>query len=197
MTNRPASHVAAVTIALLLCASSGWAQVPASSFEELRGLVDDGDEVIVVRADGLHMQGKLVTLTPSAVNLVVDERRFLVFSREVPQELSEAEVTTVTRIDSRSEGGYIGFAIGFGLAASGCLADDADAEPFSGTPTITCATQILLGGPIFGSLGALIGRFIDGTINAAVYQAETPRKPVSITPMVVPKGAGALVSVRF
>jgi hypothetical protein len=58
-------------------------------------------------------RGKLVSVTASSLDLAVERRRFLILRERSPQSFTDTVVTTVTRIDSRREGGIIGFIAGF------------------------------------------------------------------------------------
>jgi hypothetical protein len=191
MMNRILWHVTGCATALMLFPTSSGAQTPAASFDELRGVLQDGDEVFVTGADGRRTQGKLLTVTPSSLELAVKKRRLLFLLQEVQQSFANTDVTTVQRLDSGREGAGIGFAAVFiPILIVGCIEDD---------PVLGCGGAAI-GGALWGLVGAVIGRAIDRMHNATVYRAGTPASggtTVSLSPLLTPRATGALLNVRF
>jgi len=192
VSNRMLRHVAACAAALVLYSTGSGAQTPATSFVELRGLLRDGDEVVVTDSEGRRSQGRLLTVTPSSLDLVVETSRFLVLRQRTQQRFSDAAVTTIQRMDSRREGALIGLAVGFfstGFAACG-----------TNWGSVDCSYALIFFSAPVGMLSALLGGEIDRMRNATVYRAGTlapSGATVSLSPFLTPRATGALLNVRF
>jgi hypothetical protein len=184
------SVTACATVLILFPASSG-AQAPATSFDGLRLVVQDGSEVVLTNSDGRRIRGKLVSVTTSSLALVVERPRFLILRERLHQSFTEAAVTTVTRIDSRWEGAIIGFLAGFvPVVLPPCPSNDVDG----------CGLVKVVLGPLAGALGAAIGVAIDGSINTIVYRNGNPSvggATITLSPLINTKTAGASLRLRF
>lgn len=192
MNNRMVRHVAVCAAALMLCPISSGAQTLATSFVELRGLLQDGDEVVVTGSDGRRSQGRLLTVTPSSLYLLVETPKFLVLVRRTQQMFSENAVTRVQRMDSRWEGALIGLSVGFvsfSLAACG-----------SDWGSVDCSYALIFFSAPLGVLSAFLGGEIDRMRNQTVYRAGTlapDGATVSLSPFFTRRATGALLNVRF
>ena len=86
------------------------AQEVATSFEELRFLVEPGETVTVTDANGRESSGKIAELSTSSLGLLMNKTR---------RDLQESEVMVIRqrRPDSLANGAKWGFAAGaaFGL----------------------------------------------------------------------------------
>jgi hypothetical protein len=190
MTNRILWHITACVTALTLFPTSSRAQSPATTFDELRLVVKDGNDVVVTDSNGRRTRGRVATVGASSLDLAVEKPRFLILREHSHQGFTDSAVRTVTRIDSRREGAFIGFLAGFvSVVVAGCNSGDA----------LECDYARILGGPIFGGLGAAIGMLIDGSINEVVYRSDARVGPVTITlsPALTTKSAGASLNLRF
>jgi hypothetical protein len=147
----------------MLLPTSSRAQTAATSFEELRAVMQDGDKVVVTDSDGRRTQGRLTNLTASSIGVMTP--RFWPWQEPTQRSVADRDVRTVQRIDSTRDGALIGFVAGFLPVLVGvCVNDD---------PYVSCAGALVFGGPTVGALGALIGAYIDGTLNTTVYRAGT------------------------
>jgi len=187
--NRILWHVAACASALMLFPTIGGAQIPAASFDELRAVLKDGDQVFLTDSDGRRTRGRLVTVTSSSLDLMVEESRFLFLTRRVPRTFSDTAVTRVARIDSQLNGALIGLAAGsLPVMSAGC-AFDPD----------WCGYYVLFSMPT-GAAGMVIGALVDGMRNATVYRGGTPANrgaTVSLSPLLTRRATGAFLNVRF
>jgi hypothetical protein len=178
-------------MALMLLPADGHAQNPATSFDELRRVVRDGDEVAVVDTNGRRTRGKLLTVTTSSVELATS--RFWRWQKPRQQVFMAPAVTTVTHMDSPWEGVLIGFAAGFvPVTVAACSRDDQSGGD--------CFVSIMLGGPAIGFLGMAIGGLIDWKHSTTVYRRSTPtfgRASFTVSPLVGARMTGGSVSLRF
>jgi hypothetical protein len=181
VTNRIMWHVTACATTLLLFPMSGGAQVPATSFDELRQVLRAGNDVTVAGTDGRITKGKLVEVTASSLTV---ERYRWPWQKRVENNFGDTAVTTVKRMDSPWEGLLLGFAAGsIPTIIAGCH------KNWRGE---ACA--------LVGVVGAAIGGAIDVRHNKTVYRAGTPpagRGTVSLSPSLSTKAAGATLSLRF
>lgn len=191
MKNQILRHLTACVTALMLFPTSSGAQSPATTFDELRLVLHDGNDVVVTDSNGRRTRGKLVSVTTSSLDLVVERPRFLILRERSNQSFTDTVVTTVTRIDSRREGVIVGFFAGFVPV----MHVPCDSRDDGGS----CAFAKIAYGPVCGVLGAAIGMVIDGSINKVVYRTGAPVRPVTITlsPLLNAKTTGASLSLRF
>ena len=188
MSNRILWSIVSCVTALMVFPTSSGAQSPATTFDELRLLVKDGNEVVVTDSNGRRTRGKVATVTASSLDLAVVRPKFLILREHSQRTFTDTTLTTVTRIDSRWEGGVIGLLAGVVPVAVGwCHLGDVECH------------YAILGAPVAGLLGATIGMLIDGSINKVVYRTTAPVRPVSITlsPLLKVNGAGASLKFRF
>ena len=132
-----------------------------------------------------------MTVAASSLDLTLEKRKFLILREHFQRTFTDTAVTRVTRIDSRVEGGIIGFVAGFvPVVLAPCDSHDDGGY---------CELGKIIFGPLSGALGAGIGMLIDGSINKVVYRTTAPVRPVTITvsPLLKPKSAGASLSLRF
>ena len=145
----------------------------ASSFEQLALLVESGDRITVTDSAGSERTGRIVGLSPSALELLVDGAR---------HDFREAQVDTIRqwRHDSLRNGMWFGLAIG---AALGAKADNPSAP------------GAILG--LFAAAGMGIGVGIDALIPSrqVIYQSTGVARRVTVAPLVAGSGRG--VAVRF
>jgi hypothetical protein len=189
MMNRLFWHVAGCATALMLCPTSSGAQTPAASFHELRAIVKDGDQVLLTDSNGRLTRGRLITIAPSSLGLMVEEPRFLFLTRRMPQTFSDSDVTTVARIDSRWNGALIGFAVGF-----------RPGWPLPCDSGLYCELGTAFVAPALGVLGAVSGFVLDGTINQTVYRGTSPASggaTLSLSPVLTRRSTGALLNIEF
>ena len=133
-------------------------------------------------------------MTSSSVDLALEKPKFLILREHSQRTFTDTDVTTVTRLDTRWQGGLIGFVAGYVPVTVG-LCNSGDGEEAAWN----CLGGLILAGPIFGLAGAAIGMFIDGSINEVVYRSDAHVHPVTITvsPLLKPKSAGASLRLGF
>jgi hypothetical protein len=190
MRNRILWQTVACVTALMLFPTSSHAQSPAATFDALRLLVKDGNEVVVTDSNGRRTRGKVASVTSDSLHLALERPKFLILREHSERTFTDTTVTTVTRTDSRWQGGVIGLLAGFvPVAVRSCNSGDA----------LECDYGVILGAPLAGLLGAGIGMLIDGSINRVVYRTTAPVRPLSITlsPLLNVNGTGASLKLRF
>ena len=194
MTNRIVWHIAGCVTALMLFPTSSRAQSSATTFDELRRNVRDGNEVIITNADGQRTRGKLTSMTASSLELGLQKRRWLILMERTQQTFTDAAVVTVTRVDSTWDGGFLGFVAGSVPVALG-LCNSGDGEEAAWN----CLGGLVFAGPLAGLTGGAIGAWIDGRMNQIVYRTAAPVRPVTITvlPLLNPKAPGASLRLGF
>jgi hypothetical protein len=194
MTNRIVWHIVACVTAITLFPTSSRAQSPATTFDDLRLAVKDGNQVVVTDANGKHTRGKIATVTASSLDLAIERSKFLILREHSQRTFTDTDVTRVTRIDSRREGGIIGFLAGFVPIVVAACSGEKDSPD-----ALYCDEGLVFAGPAFGLVGAAIGMWIDGRMNQIVYRTAAPVRPVTITlsPLLKPKSAGASLRLRF
>src|SRR5262245_38429793 len=113
-----------IILAIVAMAPAARAQEIAGSFDQLRVLVKPGDTITVTDAAGAQFKGKLTTLSPASLALMVDGRQ---------RTLQAADVQTVKqrRSDSVADGAKWGFGTGavLGVAAGLMLASEYSDDP--------------------------------------------------------------------
>ena len=133
-------------------------------------------------------------MTTTTLTLDPLPRRVFRLRPSRPQPVVESSVTTVTRNDGLWNGVLIGFAVGsISTAIAGCAQDD-------GTGGGECMVAVL-GAPLIGNVGAIIGAVIDAKRNKIVYRAAAPRvagrATLALTPVLGANIKGVLLRVQF
>ncbi len=154
------------------------AQGQANSFDQLGVLVRAGEKVTVTPATGPPFSGRIASLSPDSLTLLVGKEM---------RTLQERDVTSIRhrRDDSLANGAAwgLGSGVAAGLAACG---------------TCHIGPGLMMGG-IFGGIGAGIGVGIDALIRGkvVVYRGRASSGRVVLTPQLAPSHKGVNVSVRF
>lgn len=181
-TLRPIAILASAILALpVLCA----AQEPVRSFDQLDTRLKPGDKVWVTDAKGRETEGKVQTLAPDALTLRGDGARTFA-SRDV-------SLIRHRRPDGVWNGALIGLAIGGGIAAAGCIAEQDYSDSF-------CPAYILFYPAMGFGFGAAIDAMIPGkklvAYRAPGGAAQSPAR-LSIAPVITPRAKGVAVSFAF
>jgi hypothetical protein len=123
------------------------AQGIANSFAELRLLVRAGDKITIRDDAGAETAGRILSLSPSSLALLVDGER---------RNLKEGDVATILqrRQDPLRNGALWGFGTATGLFALTLASVRCEG----------CGGVAVAGGLIYGSLGAAVGVGIDAII---------------------------------
>ncbi len=164
------------------------AQDIATSFDQLRVLVEPGSTLTVTDAAGKETTGKLLALSGSSLELSVGQ---------TTRAFADSEVQAVRqrRHASFGTGAKWGFLIGAGLGALAGVG--AAAEGHSAGES---AGWALLGAGLYGALGAGVGVGVSGLIRGShvVYAGRTtsPTK-LALSPILLGGRKGAVVSLRF
>jgi hypothetical protein len=168
----------ALAVFFILTPDLAPAQTVASSFEELRQVLKNGQTVVVTDASGRRTKGKVVDLPSSPPSLVV-----LV---AVTRTFAEGSVAEIRATDSLLNGALIGGGIGMGLAMWDYLIDPS--EP-GNAGIFTAAIGV----------GTAIGMGIDA-LRAGGRVLNRPRRQacgLTISPLAGKDRRGILVSIRF
>jgi ABC-type Fe3+-hydroxamate transport system substrate-binding protein len=176
----------AIVVLLTVAAPMAEAQTLASSFEQLQVLVKSGDTVSVTDSAGREMSGRITSLSPSSLVLLVDG---------VQRDLSESEVGMVRqrRQDSLGNGAKWGLGIGAGLGLAAGLAIASEYSEARGAYIPILAL-------VYGGIGAGVGAGMDALIlsNQVIY-FKPPRSSarVTVSPLVTPERKGVLFAFGF
>ena len=184
--NTNANRLLAACVALLLGATAARAQdLTAGSFDQLRLIARLGDTVTVTDPSGATRTGKLASLSPSELTLIVGHSR---------RDFIEDEVRTITRHGhgDLAKGARWGFAIGGGIGLLSGLSLASDCY--------SCGTWAAVFAATYASLGAGLGvgvAAITPTRSVIYSRPEGVRRRVAVSPIVAPGRGGASVSVAF
>lgn len=154
------------------------AQTPATSFDELRLRLKNGQTVVVTDTSGQRIKGKVRELSGSPPALAV--------LTPAPRTFVEGSIAEIRTTDSLLTGALVGGGIGAGLALWDYLIDPS--EPGNGV--------------IFGvaiGVGTAVGAGIDALIDGRrlLYRAGPQERTVTIAPIAARNRKGVQVSVRF
>ena len=165
-----------VSIAILGSGSAS-AQTIATSFEELRKVVKDGQTVIVVAANGERTKGRIaaVSFSPPALELLAP----------TPRTFLEPAVAEIRATDGLRNGALIGAGVGLGFALWDYLIDPSE-------PGNAIIFTVAIGA------GAAIGAGIDALIGGRVlYRSRQTGRRLTISPLATRSRQGLIVAVRF
>lgn len=186
--------------ALLLAASSdASAQVIATSFEELRALVQAGDTIQITDASGRRTKGKLGDLSASSLELLVSQRDREGRDTRVARPLTEADVTQIVR--QRRDPPWKGMLWGAAVVGGPWLLVCNPATSWceygeSGAEDLFRVAALMTTG-----MSAGIGALIDALIvekTTVYYRAPQPRTAdVRIAPLLSKSQAGMQLLVKF
>lgn len=165
----------AVTVFAVLAAGTSATAQTATSFQELRQLLQDGQVVVVVDSSGRHIKGKVSEVSPSSLVLLVPEAR----------SFAESTVREIRASDSWREGAFIGAGIGAGFALWDYLIDPS--EPGN---AVIFTVAVGAGAAIGAGVDALIGRRV-------LYRSGSSTVKLTIAPVVTADRHGALISVLW
>lgn len=179
-------HVARIAALIILVAATAEAQELAGTFDQLRVLVKPGDTLTIVDDSGRRVEGKVSSLSASALSLTVSG---------TPRQFQSAEVNTIEKRgpDSLKNGALIGLAIGGGIGAVGMIALAATAESNPGA-------FVAAGMFMYGGIGAGIGAGVDALIEGrrVIYaRSGSARSTLTVAPLLGRTRKGMRVSLRF
>src|SRR5688572_28043798 len=171
---------------IILVASTAEAQELAGTFDQLRVLVKPGDTLTVVDDSGQRVEGKVSSLSASALSLMVSG---------TPRQFLSTEVNTIEKRgpDSVKNGALIGLAIGAGIGTAGMVALVATAED-------DVVGFMAVGVLMYAGIGAGIGTRIDSLIEGrrAIYAISgSARSALIVAPLLGKTRKGLRVSLRF
>ena len=177
-TNTPL--ILTLLLLIAVAAPSASAQT-ASSFEQLVLLVKSGDRVTVTDSIGRTRTGQVIDLSPSALALLIDGKRY---------RYREAQVHTVRQWqpDPLRQGALIGFAAG----AATALALFFPHGDWSGS-----GKAVFLG--LFAGAGMGIGAGVDAMIptRQVVFRSPTAARRLTVSPVLTSNRKGLAVSIGF
>ena len=158
------------------------AQGIANSFDELRLLVRAGDRITIRDDAGAETAGRILSLSPSSLALMVDGER---------RNLKEGDVATILqrRQDPLRNGALWGFGTGTGLFA---LA-------MANVRCEGCGGLVVVGGLIYGGLGAAVGVGIDAMIVGpkVVYEKAPAAARFRVSPVLGRHRQGVALHFAF
>jgi hypothetical protein len=165
------------------------AQGIATTFQELRLLVRQGDTVTVTDVNGQEVSGKITNLSASSLALTANNHAW---------EWREVEVATIKqrRGDSLANGALIGLGIGAGLTAIG-FAVWVNSETYGGQASAGEAVGVTA---LYGGLGAAIGIGVDALITRrqVVFEKRAASGVTfQIVPLLTPTRAAGRLSIGF
>lgn len=181
-----ANRLMAACAALFLGTTTARAQdVAAGSFDQLRLVARLGDTMTVTEASGVTMTGKLASLSPSELTLIVGKSR---------RDLIESDIRTITRHGhgDLAKGARWGFAVGAGLGLMSGLYWNSDCYG--------CGSLIPLFTATYASLGAGLGVGVAAITptRSVIYSVPGDvRRRVAVSPIATPGRRGASLSVVF
>jgi hypothetical protein len=178
-------HVTVLCLVLLGAAPLAAAQEVATTFDQLRVAVKNGDSVTVTDTEGRRFKGTVADLSASSLVLLVSGNR---------RALVEGDVQTIRQrrhdslVNGAILGGIVGAGIGFAAVASqtcqGCSWDPA-------------YFPVAIAG-LFGGMGAGVGVGIDAAFKGKrVIYSKTSTPTVRVAPLVGRERKGAFASIGF
>ena len=161
----------------LLTPSEVPAQTTATSFDELRRVLKDGQAVVVTDASGRRTKGRVASVSASPPLLVVHAPDARTFAPD--------SIGLIRAVDPVWTGAVIGGSVGFGLALWDYLIDPS--EP--GNAAIFT---------VFTGVGAAVGLGLDAAIKGKVlFRSPGHTARLTVAPLVANHRKGVLVSLRF
>jgi hypothetical protein len=179
-------HIARIAAQIILVAGTAQAQELAGTFDQLRVLVKPGDTLTIVDDSGQRIQGKVSSVSASALSVTISG---------TPRQFLSTEVNTIEKRgpDSLKNGALIGLAVGGGIGAAGMIALAATAESNPGA-------FVVAGVLMYGGIGAGIGAGFDALIEGrrVIYaRSGSPATALTVAPMLTRSRRGMRVSLRF
>jgi hypothetical protein len=155
----------------------------ASSFEQLRVLVDPGARIVITDVNGRPTTGVLTALSPASLSLRVNGALL---------DFGEADVALVRqrRNDPLGNGALWGMGIGVGLVGAAALRCQCPED----------SEFMLLGAALYAALGAGLGVGIDAMVkrDQVIYHRPAPEPGrVRVTPIVGRHVRGASIALGF
>ncbi|RPH59484.1 MAG: hypothetical protein EHM89_10605 [Acidobacteria bacterium] len=180
-----ASRCAATLVLLFtMAAPTVEAQTLAGSFEQLQVLVKPGDTISVTDNTGREVTGKVASLSPSSLALLVEGVR-----RDLPE--NEVRKVRQDRQDSLANGAKWGLGIGAGLGlAAGVAIASGDGNASALIPILAL---------VYGGVGAGVGAGLDALVlgNQVIYFKPASSAKVTVSPLVTSERKGVVVAIGF
>ena len=170
----------AVAVFVILAPRPAPAQPVATSFEELRQVLKNGQAVVVTDASGRRARGRVADVSRSSLVVRVPEARTF----------TEGTVKEIRSPDTLRSGALTGLGIGAGaglaMVAAMCY-DGADCGP---------SAQVV---GIAGGIGAAIGAGIDALMDRGrvLYRPRPHAFTLTVSPLAGEYRKGVSASVRF
>jgi hypothetical protein len=170
-----------LAVFVILAPTTAPAQTVASSFEQLRQVLKNGQAVVVTDANGQRTKGKVADVSPSSLVILIPEARTF----------AEGAVAEITGPDTLRNGALAGVGVGVGAGLAMVAAMCADGPD--------CGPSVQVVG-IAAGIGAAIGAGIDALLNnggRVLYRSRQQTFRLTISPLAGGHGQGVLASVRF
>jgi hypothetical protein len=182
-----ATMIACIFVTLLMGTASARAQTPtATSFEQLRILIQPGDSITLTDRAGMRISGKVRSLSDTSLEMDFGrERRAFI----------ESDVTTIRqrRGDSLANGALWGLGVGAAIGTAAAIMVGLDC--YGGG---NCAAVAAGAIGAYGAIGAGIGVGIDALMKSkkVVYQSKSTTR-LNVTPLLTARSKGVILSVDF
>jgi|SRR5262245_22848145 len=182
-----ATMIACMFVTLLMGTPLAHAQTPtATSFEQLRILIQPGDSITLTDRAGMRISGKVRSLSDTSLEMDFgSERRAFV----------ESDVTTIRqrRGDSLANGALWGLGVGAAIGTAGAMLVGLDCYG-SGNCAAVAAGAI----GTYAALGAGIGVGIDSLIKGhkVIYRTGSTTR-LNVAPLLSARSKGVMLSVDF
>jgi hypothetical protein len=178
-------QVARIAALIILATGAAEAQELAGTFDQLRVLVRPGDKLTVIDDSGQRVEGRVSSLSSSALDLTVSGK---------PRQFLSTDINTIEKRgpDSLKNGALIGLAIGGGIGAAGMIA-------LAGTAD-NPAALVAVGALMYGGIGAGIGTGFDALIEGrrVIYaRSGSTATTLTVAPMLTRSRKGVRLSLRF
>jgi hypothetical protein len=170
-----------LAVVFILAPSPAPAQTVATSFEELRQVLKNGQTVVVTDASGQQTRGKVQGVSPSSLVVLMPEARTF----------AQGTVAEIRGPDTLRSGALTGLGVGAGAGLAMVAAMCADGPD--------CGPSVQVVG-IAAGIGAAIGAGIDAVLKnrgKVLYRSRQQTFSLTISPLVGAHRQGVLGSVRF
>ena len=169
------------------------AEQAAQSFSELGTFARPGDSVIVTDGAGRKVHGRIATLSPASVELIVPDPRVVAETRRVFRE-GDVKAVSLRNADPLKDGVLKG--LGFGALAGAVVGAFAVQHQLGGSAGAGAAGGAIVG----GAWGSLIGLVGDASVRATTMIYSKPASGAArlrLSPMVGRDSKGVRLAVAF
>lgn len=183
MSTHLAWRVSVLTLAFVGIAGASQARQIAASFDELRLIVRQGDQVTVTDTGGRQTKGRITHLSASSLALL---------TRNGEREVVQSEVKTITRRrhGNLGQGAIAGLLVGAALGTAAVVGGDCYCGP----------AFLFWSAVIMGGAGSGLGVAVSAMTwrNQVVFERPRPSaKTLTVSPMIGGDRAGARLTIGY